>query len=48
MKDCHDCKHFYEEKDTNFQDCNVHENEDYWFTEEECPSFEPRLDDEKR
>ena len=40
MNDCRLCKHFYEERDINYQECKINEDEDYWFSDEECPRFE--------
>ena len=40
MTDCRLCSNYREERDVNFQDCDINADEKYWFTEEDCPYYE--------
>jgi len=40
MTDCIECKHYYEEWDTNYYECKVNADDKYWEGKEECPYFE--------
>jgi len=39
MSNCRECAHFHEERDINYQDCSINEDEKYWFTDIDCPNF---------
>jgi len=46
MSRCKECVFFYEEEDTQYQDCEFNAPEKYWFAEIKCPHFR-EIDDEK-
>ena len=39
MSICHECEHYREDRDVNYQDCELNEDEKYWFTDLPCPNF---------
>ena len=46
MTECSECKHFYQEFDTNYQECKkegeVAIKDEWWEGEEVCPYWEDR------
>jgi len=44
MTECSECKHFYQEFDTNYQECkkegDVEIKDEWWEGEEVCPYWE--------
>ena len=48
MSNCKECVFFYEEEDTQYQDCEFNAPEKYWFAEIRCPHFRDVNDEQEK
>lgn len=49
MTECEECKHYYEELDTNIQECKLDDSmeikDEWWGGKEDCPHFDSRYEE---